>query len=92
VRLIPRDEGFFDLFEQLAQRLRTAAELLAKLFAEPARIEHYMGAIKDVEHEADNITHAVSARIDRSFVTPFDREDIHHLAQELDNVGSQRVS
>ena len=86
MRLIPRDEGFFVLFNELAQRLKEAAQLLNRLFAEPDRLDHYVAAIKDVEHQADVLTHDVRARIDRSFVTPIDREDIHLLATELDDV------
>jgi uncharacterized protein Yka (UPF0111/DUF47 family) len=86
VALIPRDKGFFDLFNQLAARMKTAAELLRRMFAEPSRLDHYVSAIKVVEHEADSITHEVSKRIDKSFITPLDREDIHSLAQALDNV------
>ena len=86
MRLIPRDEGFFVLFNELAKRLKEAAQLLNRLFAEPERLDHYVAAIKKVEHEADALTHDVRARIDRSFVTPIDREDIHLLASELDDV------
>ena len=86
MRLIPRDEGFFVLFNELAKRLKEAARLLNRLFAEPQKLDHYVAAIKTVEHEADVLTHDVRARIDRSFVTPIDREDIHLLATELDDV------
>lgn len=85
-RLIPRDEGFFDLFNELAKRLVTSAGLLRDLFANPARRDELVAAIKTVEHEADHITHDVSKRLNSSFITPLDREDIHSLAQELDNV------
>lgn len=85
-RLIPRDEGFFDLFNELAKRLVTSAALLRDLFADPSRLDELASAIKEVEHEADHITHDVSTRLDSSFITPLDREDIHSLAQELDNV------
>ena len=86
MRLIPRDEGFFVLFNELAKRLKEAARLLNCLFAEPDKLDQYVAAIKTVEHEADVLTHDVRARIDRSFVTPIDREDIHLLATELDDV------
>ena len=86
MRLIPRDEGFFVLFNELANRLKEAARLLTRLLAEPDRLEQYVAAIKTVEHEADVLTHDVRARLDRSFVTPIDREDIHRLATELDDV------
>ena len=86
VRLIPRDEGFFVLFNELAKRLKEAARLLNRLLAEPDRLEHYVAAIKTVEHEADVLTHDVRVRIDRSFVTPIDREDLQKLSSELDGI------
>jgi predicted phosphate transport protein (TIGR00153 family) len=85
-RLIPRDEGFFVLFNELATKLIQAASLLRDLFSQPERLDELATAIKDVEHEADFITHEVSRRLDKSFITPLDREDIHNLSQELDNV------
>jgi uncharacterized protein len=85
-RLIPRDEGFFELFNELAKRVVSSAVLLRDLFSDPRRIEELATAIKNIEHEADHITHDVTTRLDSSFVTPLDREDIHSLAQELDNV------
>ena len=86
MRLIPRDEAFYEMFAQLARRVSTAARLLKQLFADPANLEQHVAAIKAVEHEADEITHGIILRIDRSFVTPIDREDIHLLASELDDV------
>lgn len=85
-RLIPRDEGFFDLFNELSTKLISAASLLRDLFAQPHRLAELASAIKDVEHEADHITHEVSTRLAKSFITPLDREDINNLTQELDNV------
>ena len=86
MRLIPRDEHFYVLFAELAKRLTASARLLGQLFADPSRLEQLVGEIKAVEHEADELTHEVNLRIDRSFVTPIDREDIHLLASRLDNV------
>lgn len=74
------------MFDQLAKRLTSAARLLSKLFHEPERRDEHAAAIKAVEHEADDLTRDIIARIDRSFVTPIDREDIHMLAARLDNV------
>jgi predicted phosphate transport protein (TIGR00153 family) len=85
-RLIPRDEQFFDLFNQLAEHLKTSAKLLDQLFAEPHRTTELVREIKDVEHQADVLTHSINVRIDRSFITPIDREDIHLLASRLDDV------
>lgn len=86
MRLIPRDEAFFEMFAQLAKRVSSAARLLKQLFAEPASIEQTVAQIKAIEHEADEITHGIILRIDKSFVTPIDREDIHLLASEMDDV------
>lgn len=84
--LFPRDQGFFTLFNDLAAKMKKAAELLQLMFASPDRLAHYVTEIKKVEHEADAIVHDVAIRIDRTFITPFDREDIYRLAQELDTV------
>ena len=86
MRLIPRDEQFYDLFTQLAERLTKSAQLLHQLFQEPHRRAQIVVQIKETEHEADGLTHEIIDRIDRTFVTPFDREDIHALASELDDV------
>ena len=85
-KLIPRDEKFFDLFDEIALRLVRAAKLQQQLFSEPTRMVEHVAAIKAVEHEADVLTHTVITRLNRSFVTPFDREDIHELASRLDDV------
>ena len=86
MRLIPRDEKFFDLFAELGVRITQSAKLVCELFAHPERTAELVGRVKEVEHEADNITRGVIERIDKSFVTPIDREDIHLLASALDNV------
>ena len=86
MRLIPRDEQFFDMFAELAKRITRSAELLRELFQDPARMRETEQRIKDVEHEADQLVLQVNKRIDTSFVTPLDREDIHLLANRLDNV------
>src|ERR1700738_5167204 len=85
-RLIPRDEQFFDLFNQLAGHLKTSAQLLEQLFVDPSRTADLVAKIKEVEHIADQLTLSISTRIDRSFITPIDREDIHLLASRLDDV------
>ena len=85
-RLIPRDEQFFDLFNQLAEHLKTAAALVDRLFAEPQNTTELVRQIKDIEHQADVLTLSINVRIDKSFITPIDREDIHLLASRLDDV------
>ena len=87
MRLLPREEEFFDLFAGVAQRNKEAAHLLRQLFdAPPERRAPSVEAIKRLEHEADQITHEVVNRLDRTFITPLDREDIHQLASDLDDV------
>lgn len=87
MRLLPRDEKFFDLFRAVAQLNVDAARLLQDLIAaEPSRRRPIVDAIKRKEHEADEVTHEVVGRLDRTFITPLDREDIHMLASRLDDV------
>jgi len=87
VRLLPREEEFFDLFTEVATRNKEAAQHLRELFeAPPDRRTPHVEAIKRLEHEADQVTHEVVSRLDRTFITPLDREDIHQLASDLDDV------
>lgn len=87
MRLLPRDERFFDLFIAVAERSVEAAGLLEELFkAPPERRNFLVESIKRLEHECDQITHEVITRLDRTFITPLDREDIHELASGLDDV------
>ena len=87
VRLLPREEEFFDLFTEVANRNKQAAEQLRQLFeAPPDRRTPLVEAIKRLEHEADQVTHEVVNRLDRTFITPLDREDIHQLASDFDDV------
>src|SRR5205807_891604 len=74
VRLLPREEEFFDLFVAVATRTKEAAQHLRDLFTAPPerRIAH-VEAIKRLEHEADQVTHEVVNRLDRTFITPLDR-------------------
>ena len=86
MRIFPRDEQFFPMFNEIAQRLTGCADLTAQLFAHPERTDELAAEIKRLEHEADGLIHDVNVRIDRSLVTPLDKEDIHLLASRLDNV------
>src|SRR5438105_1207590 len=85
-RLLPRDDQFFALFDQLAAHLATTAKMLDTLLADVAHVGEHVKAIKDVEHKADLLTTTINQRIDKSFITPIDREDIHLLASRLDDV------
>lgn len=87
LRLLPREEEFFDLFVEVAKRNQEAAVKLRELFeAPPERRTPIVEAIKRLEHECDQVTHEVVNRLDRTFITPLDREDIHQLASDLDDV------
>ena len=86
LQLIPRDNQFYDLFSQVAIRMSGSAALLHELFKDPRKLDQNVAQIKTLEHEADNLTHDTIDRINRTFVTPFDREDIHALAGHLDEV------
>jgi uncharacterized protein len=86
-RFLPRNDEFFAQFNELAGHLATSAKLLNDLFAaEPARAPEFCKSIKDVEHKADLLTASIIQSIDRTFVTPFDREDIHNVTTSLDDV------
>jgi predicted phosphate transport protein (TIGR00153 family) len=87
MRLLPRDEKFFDLFSTVASVSVEAAKLQVDLLkADTVRRRAIVDAIKRLEHQADQVTHEVVTRLDRVFITPLDREDIHLLASRLDDV------
>ena len=87
MRLLPRDEEFFELFIEVAKRCQEGAAYLRELFSgKPERWAYCIESIKRLEHEADQVTHEVVNRLDRTFITPLDREDIHQLASDLDDV------
>lgn len=87
MRLLPRDQKFFDLFTSIATLSVEAAKLQVELLkTESLRRKAIVDAIKRLEHQADQITRDVVTRLDRVFITPLDREDIHLLASRLDNV------
>jgi predicted phosphate transport protein (TIGR00153 family) len=86
MRLLPRTEEFFDLFTEVARRSHEAAGYQRELFTNPERLSYCVDTIKRLEHEADEITQDVSTRLDRTFITPIDREDIYLLASDLDDV------
>ena len=87
-RLLPASAGeqFFDLFEQHAERSREAAVLLGGMLRDCADQEQQAARVKGVEHEGDEITHAVIERLHQTFITPIDRGDIHELISRMDDV------
>jgi len=86
VPLIPRDEKFYDLFCEQAENIRDAAGKLVALFEEFQDIEKRVMEIKFIEHKGDQLTHSLMMKLNKTFITPFDREDIHSLGSALDDV------
>src|SRR3954471_7564020 len=85
-RWIPREERFYSDFQALADELKRGAKLLEDMLAPERPDWDKAESIKEVEHKCDFLTHEVIQRLNRTFVTPLDREDIHALARSLDDV------
>ena len=84
--LIPRSGRFFELFDKSARNLVVASEALTDLLEHFENVETKTVHLKDLEHEGDEITHEIYLQVHKTFVTPFDREDIAALAQRMDDV------
>ena len=85
-RLTPHEDSFFELFATLARHLVDGAQELTNLVgAEPCERESVNSAIREIEHAADESTHEIMLKVNSSFITPFDREDIYRLASKLDD-------
>jgi len=86
LRLIPRDAKFFELFAELSGYLTEGAQLLRAILQDPHDLGMRVEQVQAVEHKGDRATHAIIMKLNQSFITPFDREDIHKLASSLDDV------
>ncbi|ADR19038.1 DUF47 domain-containing protein [Calditerrivibrio nitroreducens] len=84
--LIPKEEKFFILFQEMTKLLIEGATLLKELTDNFDKIESYQKKIKDVEHEGDKKTHEIIQKLNKTFITPIDREDIYDLAAALDDI------
>ena len=84
--LIPREEKFFELFEGSAQNMVKTAQKLKDLLDNWENVEEKVNEITELEHEGDTITHRIMEQLNRTFITPFDREDIALLGHTLDDV------
>jgi predicted phosphate transport protein (TIGR00153 family) len=84
--LIPREVRFFDLFERQSEYIIKAAGLLHEMAHNFSDARAKASAIKEVEHQGDQITHEIVRRLNTTFITPIDREDVHALATRLDDV------
>ena len=85
-RLLPREEKFFDLFEQQAGHIVSASRVLEEMTLEYANAKAKAERVKDLEHAGDTLTHEIVRRLNTTFVTPIDREDIYALGCRLDDV------
>ena len=86
LRFIPREERFFELFQDQAKNVVKGAGLLVALVEDHTRAGDLRREIEEVEHEGDITTHEIADRLNRTFVTPFDHEDIHALAGRMDDI------
>jgi predicted phosphate transport protein (TIGR00153 family) len=77
---------FFDLFREQAGNIHQAAQMLVNLFEDFKDVEKHVAEIKFLEHKGDQLTHALMMKLNQTFITPFDREDIHALGSALDDV------
>jgi predicted phosphate transport protein (TIGR00153 family) len=84
--LLPKDTSFFDLFDQLAGKALEAARALEEMLQRWDRLEERAHGVKDIEHECDAITHRTFDKLNSTFITPLEREDIHELASRLDDI------
>ncbi len=91
LRLIPREESFFDLFEQLANKVLAGSEALLDLLEHFSDVERKVEHVVDIEHEGDEIIHEVMRRLNTTFITPFDTAEYLHL-HKIDQPLPQMVS
>jgi|SRR5690348_1341006 len=86
VRFIPRDTKFFDLFADMAKNLGEGARLLKRTLDDFKDVDARVQELKNIEHRGDDMTHNILTKLNQTFITPFDREDIYRLASSLDDV------
>jgi predicted phosphate transport protein (TIGR00153 family) len=86
IHLLPRDTKFFDLFAELSTHMNEGARLLRSILEDPHDLKARVDQMQAIEHRGDKAIHAIMTKLNQSFITPFDREDIHHLASALDDV------
>src|SRR5256885_14841106 len=85
-RFLPREEGFFDLFAKQAANIHVGAEAMLKMLSHYTGVPEQVQIVKAIEHEGDELTHALFTKLNQTFITPFDREDIYELCSRLDDV------
>lgn len=83
---LPKDEKFFDHFEELSKKIEAAGKLFLEILDAYDRSHSKVITLKELEHEADRITHIIYEKLHKSIITPLDREDIHALANKMDSI------
>ena len=86
MRLIPRESKFFRMFSEVSQNLTQGTRLLHDILQNPANMEPRLDQLQEIEHRGDEMTHGIITALNQTFITPFDREDIHRLTSSLDDV------
>jgi len=87
LNFLPKEEQYFDLFKQMTLYISEASRALVEMLSErDADFEEYSRQIKGLEHACDELTHNISTRLNKSFITPFDREDIYTMSTALDDI------
>lgn len=85
-RMMPREDSFFTLFSAMAENVHASAKALLAMLEDYSHPEAGAEKIKDIEHENDVLVHNLMTKLNQTFITPFDREDIHELVSEIDDV------
>ncbi|MBP6964001.1 MAG: DUF47 family protein [Armatimonadetes bacterium] len=86
IRLLPRQDTFFDMFEKQVDMVNDAAHRLHELVTDYKDVEDAAFKLRAMEHDADEVAHTIMNKLNMTFVTPLDREDIHELASALDDI------
>ncbi len=86
VQLLPKDTSFFSMFSEMSANLIAGARVLVNLFEDYQQVEEKIAEVQRIERLGDDLTHAIFIKLNQTFITPFDREDIHTLASSLDDV------
>jgi uncharacterized protein len=87
ITLIPQKREFFELYNRAAENIVAIADRLVELLEDfPDRADELVGDVKKLEHEGDSLTHELVDLLNRTFVTPFDRDDMYRLAGALDDI------
>ena len=85
-KILPREESFFQMFNELAENIDAGAKAMVELLENFTNVTVQVEIIKSLEHKGDSLTHAMMKRLDQTFITPIDRQDIHELSSKIDDV------